>query len=140
MTPFSYAADVFFAKEWKDHRLILLENMTQISKKSYCVSLFSVLNWQVFFSRHPFLIFQTYTADIFFFFFLFLNMFKLVQNFYDAIWYNHINSHQAWRNMLTTGQMSHTLSDESDEVVIPWTALASSQSKINSSNQGEKYK
>ncbi len=34
--------------------------------------------------------------------------------------------------MLKIGQMSHTLSDDDDEsdVVIPWTALASSQSKI----------
>ena len=45
--------------------MILPENMTQISKKSYCVSLLSVLNWQVF-SRHPFLIcFSRLTLQMF---------------------------------------------------------------------------
>ena len=42
-------------------------------------------------------------------FFHFLNMFWLVLNHYDAIWYNCINSCQTWRNMLQIGQTSQAL-------------------------------
>ena len=40
-----------------------------------------------------------YFFPFFSFFLHFLNMFWLVLNHYDAIWYNRINSCQTWRNM-----------------------------------------
>ena len=72
--------------------------------------------------------FLYFLSTFFSVFFHFLNVFKLVLNHYDAIWYDRINSCQTWRNMTYWANVTNFVGGESD-VVIPWTALRARSQK-----------